>query len=274
MVTQGIVSYRNIPRILNILDSPVNSWIPHFSSVIHWVLRLGLGLLQRVQPMEQDWLAIIDHSIDIGTKKALVVLRVPVDTLLRKKTALALQDCECIGLHIAESVNGDSIATELSVIFQQSGLPAGIVKDCDRTLNKGVCLWQKQHNFEIPIIEDISHVMAAALKKQFEKTDDYRRFTSLISKAGKSLRQTQYAFLSPPKLRTKGRFLSIGKLGHWCEKIQQVLSQKENTPIADKLRTVLPEFEEIKSFIQEFTRTASTVSQILKTLKNKGLPIT
>jgi hypothetical protein len=174
---------------------------------------LGLGLLQRVQPMKQDWLAIIDHSIDIGTKKALVVLRVPIDTLSRKKTALELQDCECIGLHIAEVVNGDSIAAELSVIFQQSGLPVGIIKDCDRTLNKGVRLWQQQHNLDIPIIDDISHVVAIALKQQFADTDDYQCFTSLISKAGKHLRQTQYAFLSPPKLRTKGRFLSIGKLG-------------------------------------------------------------
>lgn len=270
-MTQGIVSYRSIPRILNVLDIPERSWTPHFTSVIHWVLRLGLGLLQRVQPMKQEWLAIIDHSIDIGTKKALVVLRVPINIVSRKKAALALQDCECIGLHIAEVVNGDSIAAELAVIFQQSGLPAGIVKDCDRTLNKGVCLWQQQHDLNIPIIDDISHVVAAAVKQQFENTDDYRRFTTLVSKAGKSLRQTQYAFLSPPKLRTKGRFLSIGKLGHWSEKMQQVLSQKAQTPIVDKLRTALPEFDDIKPFIQQFTHTASTVSEVLKILKNKGL---
>jgi hypothetical protein len=30
---------------------------------------LGLGLLKQVKPISTPWLAIIDHPIDIGTKK-------------------------------------------------------------------------------------------------------------------------------------------------------------------------------------------------------------
>jgi len=42
------------------------------------------------------WVAIIDHSIDIGTKKARVVLRVKIDTLSKRGQAIHLEDCECI----------------------------------------------------------------------------------------------------------------------------------------------------------------------------------
>src|SRR5664280_873051 len=76
LVIQTVVSYRSIPRVLNLLNTETALglvWVPHFTSVINWTLRLGLGLLKQVKPISTPWLAIIDHSIDIGTKKALVV---------------------------------------------------------------------------------------------------------------------------------------------------------------------------------------------------------
>jgi hypothetical protein len=69
--------------------------------------------------VRQPWSAIIDHSIDIGTKKVLVVLRVPMDILSKKGKAIQLKDCECIGLKISEIVNGESICLALAQIFSQ-----------------------------------------------------------------------------------------------------------------------------------------------------------
>jgi hypothetical protein len=125
---------RSVPRILRLFNEQTSlnlSWIPHFSSVINWSMRLGLGLLKQVKPIAQPWLAIVDHSIDVGTKKALVVLRVRLDILSQRHGALGLSDCECIGLHISETVNGDTLALELEEIFAQAGTPVGIIKDCD-----------------------------------------------------------------------------------------------------------------------------------------------
>ena len=82
LTLNAVVSYRSVPRILALFKSKTNytvGWVPHFTSVINWSLRLGLGLLSQVQTVTKPWIAIIDHSIDIGTKKALVVLRVEVD---------------------------------------------------------------------------------------------------------------------------------------------------------------------------------------------------
>jgi len=97
--------------------------VPHFTSVINWTLRLGLGLLNQVGAIDVPWLAIIDHSIDIGTKKALVVLRVKLDALLKRGAAIRLVDCECIGLTIREKVNGEIVAADLEAIFMRAGTP-------------------------------------------------------------------------------------------------------------------------------------------------------
>ena len=277
LVLQAVVSYRSVPRILQLLKTStlcILPWIPHFTSVINWTMRLGLGLLKQVDEMDEPWAAIIDHSIDIGTKKALVVLRVKLSTLDKNKQAIQLKDCECIGLHVSETVNGESISSELTTIFQQAGYPDVIIKDCDRTLNKGVILWSKGQNITIPIVEDIGHVTASSLKAQFAKTDDYKIFTSLTTQGAKKLRQTQLAFLTPPKLRTKGRFQSIGNLGKWAalmlDKIGFSGPVQNDNPIK-KLQSAFPDLCSIKYFIKEFSTTAKVTSSIMAVLKNEGL---
>ena len=277
LVLQAVVSYRSVPRILHLFSSqtPLTvTWIPHFTSVINWTLRLGLGLLKQVSPINEPWLAIIDHSIDIGTQKALVVLRVPINALSKSTPAITLKACECIGLTVSEVVNGETISQQLKTIFDQSGAPLAIIKDCDYTLQKGVRLWSEPMPDEIPIIDDIGHVMATALKKQYQDDANYQQFTSLVSKAGKKLRQTMLAFLSPPKLRTKGRFQSIGRLGKWGKKVLDVLSPEkahEDVELLNKLREALPDLDVSRPFIEQFASTAKRVSDILYILKNTGL---
>jgi len=274
---QAVVSYRSVPRIIGLFNTntPLQlSWTPHFTSVINWTLRLGLGVLKQVAPISQPWVAIIDHSIDIGTKKALVVLRVTLDALSQRKSAIRLADCECIGLKICESVNGNSVSQDLEEIFNRSGIPKGIIKDCDYTLQKGVRLWSEKQTATIPVIEDIGHMMASALKAQFEKTSGYQRFTKLTANGAKRLRQTELAFLIPPKLRSKGRFQSVGKLGKWGEKMLDVFAvkgrAKKGSQLA-KLRAALPDFGLSRTFIQSFAKTASVTSQVMAMLKNRGL---
>ena len=238
---------------------------------------MGLGLLKQVKPINKSWVAIIDYSIDIGTKKALVVLRVTLDALSRRGSAICLEDCECIGLKVAEKVNGESISQDLEQVFSQAGRPAAIIKDCDRTLHKGVKLYSEQQGIKLPVIEDIGHVMAAALKSQFEKTEDYKIFTSLVSLSGKNLRQTALAFLTPPKLRSKGRFQSIGRLGEWADKVLDILDRLavgddvHKDGLLDKLHEALPNIIQSRPFIKRFASTATVLSQVMNILKNKGL---
>jgi hypothetical protein len=237
-------------------------------------LRLGLGLLKQVKPIHSPWLAIIDHSIDIGTKKALVVLRVTLDALSQKEGAIQLSDCECIGLTVSETVNGETTAKDLETIFSRSGLPKAIIKDCDATLNKAVRLCSQSNGVTIPVIDDIGHVMATALKHQFEKKASYQQFIAKSSQGAQCLRQTDLAFLIPPRLRSKGRFQSIGKLGKWADKMLEVFAVKgraKKGSILARLRKALPGFNSLRPFIKRFAQTANIVSEVMGILKNKGL---
>jgi len=273
MVIEAVVSYRSVPRILDLFKvHTALQWVPHFTSVINWTLRLGIGLLKQVSKIDTPWLAIVDHSIDIGTKKAMVVLRVTADALSKRGGAICLKDCECIGLHISETVNGESVSLQLETTFNQAGKPIGIIRDGDATLAKGVRLWSEKK--KIPVISDLGHAMAIALKDEFEKSANFKLFTKLTSQVAKRLRQTDLAFLIPPKLRSKGRFQSISKLAKWGERMIEVLSVKGRPPkgsLLDRLRKVMPGYTKLKPFITEFSSTTKLLSEVLAILKNKGL---
>ena len=278
LVVQAVVSYRSVPRILDLLGgamaSGVNNWVPHFTSVINWTLRLGLGLIEQVKAIDSPWLAVIDHSIDIGTKKALVVLRVKLDALSKRGGAIRLEDCECIGLRIGERVNGEIVAADLEEIFMRAGTPKGIVKDCDATLRKGVRLWSEKQAEPVHVIDDIGHSMASALRDEFEGTTAYRRFTDLATQGANRLRQTDLAFLIPPKLRSKGRFQSIGNIAKWGGKMLDILAVRgraKKGSVLARLRTALPGFLLLKPFILRFASTTRLVSQAMEIVKSQGL---
>ena len=222
--------------------------------------------------IDTPWIAIIDHSISIGIKKVLVVLRVNANIFKNRQKALTLKECECIGIKISTKVNSQSVAIELEEIFKKAGKPIAIVKDRDSTLNKGVILYDKT----VEIIDDITHEVANALKKQFEKTKSYQLFMKLLREGATKIRLTNIAFLMPPKLRKKGRFQAIGNLTKWASKIIDtkifsIRGKAKKGTLLDKFRTAFPKFNSLKSFIKNFSKTTTKTEQIMKILKNRGL---
>ena len=89
------------------------SWVPHFTTGIEWALRVGLHCLQQAQcHLDEKWVGIADFTMQIGSKKALIVLRVPLAALNQGK-ALTLKQVEVIGLSLSETWNGERVKTYL-----------------------------------------------------------------------------------------------------------------------------------------------------------------
>ena len=128
LVLQAMVSFRAVPRILGLFRDRGYidlDWVPHFTSVINWTLRYGLCSLEQVKPLQKPWLAIVDHSIDIGVKKVLVVLRVELSALRDRDSAVCLEDCECIGLQITEHTDAETVYDQMKTVFLRSGRSGG-----------------------------------------------------------------------------------------------------------------------------------------------------
>jgi hypothetical protein len=278
VITCGI-PFRSVPKILGAL---VNLGIlgplclPHFTSVINWVLRVGVDLLRRVHPIDEPWIAIMDTSIDVGIRKAIVILRVRLSALKERGSAITLQDCQIIFLKIVESCTGEVISECLETAFKAVGKPVAILKDGGKDLNKGTLIYRKQYHCKtaIGVIEDLGHFIANALKAEFAKAVGFKRLLALVYGGQKRLRQTNAAAFVPPKLRTKGRFQGISRLAEWALWILDIMAvqgQVTGDSTVATLRRGFPKLPRLRSFIEKFALTCKVMNELQELLKNKGL---
>ena len=276
LITVGIVSFRSIPRILTVFKQYgfiQVSRIPHFTSVINWTLRSGVALMESVKRVSFPWLAMIDCSIDIGTRKALIVLRVSLSVLQEKGNAIELKDCECIGIEIANNWNGESVKSVLEKIFEKAGYPKAIIKDNGTDLCKGVRL-TKEDVKQLEIVEDIGHVTANALKAEFAEEKAFEQFLEITRKGSSRIRQTAVAYICPPKIRTKGRFQGITTVAKWAEKMINIIGKRGRAKSGSDvsiLRNAFSGLSGLRQFLKRFCSSCQIIERFLKLLKQKGI---
>ena len=273
----AVLSFRSVPRALVQFQpfAALPMQPPHFTSVINWTLRVGLARLKAIAPLAEPWIALIDVSIDVGIQKAFVILRVPFSTLEKTGAALNLASCECIGCVVRDSWNGESISVALAETFKKSGPPKAILRDGGSDLRKGIVLWKKRNKLgRVAVLSDVGHEAACALKARFSRVGGFRRAMTAVSVAAKKLGQSDISFLTPPKLRTKGRFLGITKLAHWARQALDLIGGSGRLPagsVGARLRILLPKFGIHRPFLEKFCATCKVTEEFLTLFKTKGM---
>ncbi|MBF0260133.1 MAG: hypothetical protein HQK62_15120 [Desulfamplus sp.] len=172
LVINCSVSFRSVPNILTLINDLFKKlglhfqfMIPHFTTVINWTLRMGKHLLKSaLVPCQKPWICIIDHTIQIGTKKAFVVLKILQENI-QNHGSLTLKNVEVLYLQVQEKSNGVIIETILENIFKVVGYPIQIVMDGGSDLNKGVNLIASKMALPFHITYDLTHFIASLLKK-------------------------------------------------------------------------------------------------------------
>lgn len=272
LVFQSIISFRAVPRVLGLVFSgPVR--VPHFTSVINWSLRVGLSRFNSIAPITERWIAIIDCSIDIGMKKALVVLRVKLDCFKQRKGGITLKECECIGVKTSVNWNGELVAAALNEVFGKSGLPVAILKDDGGDLRRGVSLFNERQKTNILEIKDVGHYTANSLKDEFGNNQHFVKMLNLVTKISQQLKHSVLGYLMAPNLGNHSRFLRITKTAKWCGQIIDLMKNKKIALniLSGNLRGSLKSLYKMKSFINRLKRACGICDEMLQTLKTSGL---
>jgi len=258
---------------LRLLGPGLIAWVPHFTTGIGWALRLGLHRLQQAQRhLDEPWVCIADFTIQIGCKKALIVLRVPV-AAVSQGSALTLQQVEVIGLSLGDTWNGARVNTVLLALFERCGWPAHVVSDCGSDIKKGIVETVREAPNRASWISDVSHCVANAVKHYYAKLSIFQQFQRLCTRMRQRLQQTRFAFLLPPKARTKGRFLSASRQAEWGLHTLAYLEakQREASPEASALAEALRGLKSFKLFLMTFVRNTTCLNEVMKMVKTQGL---
>jgi hypothetical protein len=258
---------------LDLIAAGLIAWVPHFTTGIEWALRVGLYCLQKAQHhLAEQWVCIADFTVQLGSKKALIVLRVPL-AICSQGQALTLKQVEVIGLSLNQTWNGELVKTYLLSLFGRCGWPAHVVSDCGSDIKKGIADTLLKAPNAASWLSDITHVVANALKHYYADLSLFQQFQTLCTRIRGRLQQTTFAFLLPPKARVKGRFLNVSRQAQWGLRTIAYLEEKERetsveaATLADALRGLKP----FKGFLTIFVRNTTCLNEVMKIVKTQGL---
>jgi hypothetical protein len=195
---------------------------PAWSTGRLWLLRLGYYKLMRPKEHADDWAWIVDHTVQMGPEKCLVILGVRLHLVSTLARPLQHEDVEPIALLPMSVSNGERLLQQFEVSAAKTGIPRQIVADHGSDLKAGIEQFCQRHP-ETSFIYDIKHKTASVLKHELASDETWQRFTRLAAQSKRQTQQSVLACLAPPNQRSKARYMNIDVLVDWGDHLLQVL---------------------------------------------------
>ena len=211
---EALVSLRGTERVFELFSPFLPSDMqeaPDHSTVQRWTQRLGLFLLNQPVPRRDDWVFVLDHFLERGTTKCLVILGIPHGELAQCSYSPSHKSMQLLALEVVEHSTGEKVRESLEQLSRQAGEPVQVVSDQGSDLCKGIGLFGEAHLKTIHT-HDISHRLARLLKADVEADPWWQGFQKQCNQLRTRLQQTEWDFLMPPAKRTKGRFMAMERI--------------------------------------------------------------
>jgi len=167
-------------------------------------------------PLEKanDWIVVIDESVQIGSQKYLVILGCRAKDL-PKGRSLNLEDLVPLHAIVQTKSDAESIKRALDAVTLRVGGIMGICSDEGPNLLNGFNLYQEE-NPNVVHIPDIVHKLANIIKKKLKNDPNWEQFVKFVNTAKQKMYNSSSSHLAPPALRGKSRFLNLDILVEWA----------------------------------------------------------
>jgi len=251
----------------------INLSIPSWHTGRLWLMRLGYYKLNRSKTIADDWIWIIDHSVQVGSEKCLLILGIRLSDLPIGR-ALQYGDVEPIELIPVTKSNGDIVYEQLNATIKKTGVPTEIIADGGSDIRSGINRFISE-NTETRYIYDIKHALAILLKKELENNEDWKKYISLCRETKQRVQQTELAPLSPPNQKSKARYMNIDTLVDWGNGILTLLN-KSDEEISEqfdvkKVKEKLDWVNDYRSKIEEWINIINIVTYTENFVRNNGI---
>ena len=213
------------------------SWLPGVSDTPCantgrlWMLRLGLYELQRPKQQAKDWVWIMDHTLQLGSYKCLVIVGVRLSVWMQDRRALRHEDLTLLSLTPMEQATGERVHEVMCQTISVTGVPCEVLTDGGTDLKLGTQMFQAK-NPAVVHAYDVKHKMALFLKKELEQDPRWASFVTAANQTKLGVNQTPLAFLVPPSLKTKARYMNLDTLLNWGRGVLGYLKRPRINPQA------------------------------------------
>jgi hypothetical protein len=238
-----------------------------------WLLRVGLYEVTRSKDKTDDRIWIVDHTIQIGITKCLLIVSCRLSWWQQQRGPLSHRDLEVLALEPTAKSDGQVVQQQLEKTAAKAGVPRGIVSDDGSDLKRGIEAFQEDHP-ETARIYDIAHKTAILVKQELEADERWSQYLKQIGQAKQLLQQTSLAFLTPPTPKNKARYMNLETLVTWGRKALAYLDDPR--PVTDegvnkkKLRKNLGWLRQYRSALARWHAMMRTVATTLEYVRQEG----
>ena len=254
MCLNAAISFRGCSAVVEL----ILEFLPQFRSVPapntaeSWLLRLGLYELLRPKEKADDWVLIVDHTLQLGTMKCLVIVGVHWSVWDQLTAPLTHQDLTVLTLEPVEKSNGEIVYRQLEEAAERVGVPVAILSDEGSDITGGAEQFRENHP-TTQVLHDIAHKAAVVLKHELLADPRWERFVKHCGQTQPRVKQTELGHLAPPTQKVKGRYMNLGPLIGWGARMLRLVETPEADRPADlDLTRLVEKFGWIRDFREAF----------------------
>ena len=197
-----------------------------YYSVRLWLLRVGLYQLNRPQQQADDWMWIVDHTMQLGERKCLIIVGIRQSAWDTEDRVLRHEDVTLIDLVPVTQSTGEVVYQQMEAATAKTGVPRAIISDDGRDLHKGIGLFRQAHP-STAWVYDIKHKTACLLKHELDHDPSWQAFVGQVNLLKQRVSVTRLACLLPRQQRGKARYMNVDMLVAWAEKSLALLDRPE-----------------------------------------------
>lgn len=198
--------FRGIASCYKELHLFINIDTVSYGCIRQWILRLGLGLLQEPIEKRNDWIYIIDFSIQLGRERCLLILGVTRQSLVENGYELTYKQVRVLDIYVREHFEGELVYERLNTTMQKTGKPYQIISDAGNDVRKGIELSCTENKSIIPTY-DITHMIGVVLKSYLEKDERWLSLQEDLLSVTQQVKQTEMSFSSTNSIEQKGKMV-------------------------------------------------------------------
>lgn len=268
----NLIGFRAVPKTLQCFAAAFNLplKIPTRDAVRNWSCRNGVAILRESEKAD-DWIWMIDHSVQLGRMFALVVLgirksQLPVDRALKR------EDMVPLAVLPSRTRDKQEVRRQLGKVADRSGVPLAILSDGACELHEGA-EGLKTAGFQGVHLSDIKHLVANLLKRKLGRETRFQAFTAQVGQTTAAIQQTELDHLLPPRKKEKCRFMNFDQLIDWATMVESQLaaSRAADSGGAERLREKLGWIEEFADDLCGWRECRELISQVLRQANQAGV---
>jgi hypothetical protein len=222
---------------------------------------MGVYKLSQTKEKADDWIIMIDESIEFGHDKLLVILGIR-ESDIDFSRALQYHDMECLMLKASGSWKGEEISEVIEGLSLQIGTIKYAVADMGGSIKKALRLSSITH------VEDVNHKLSWFIKELYKDDKDFNAYTKQLSYLRGVLGFSNLSHILPPQQRVNSRYMNLKPIFDWGMAVLGMLDDEKANPSEKDKMSFIKGYE---SLIKETCQLVGIANKIQEILKNNGL---